>query len=107
MPNAVWFRLDIGRTKNADPKWLLPMLCKKGGVQREDIGAIRIFPTDTKVEISADAAESFLKNMRKPGPDKVGVERVGAGSGAGSGGAEAQESRPPREKKKYEGKKPK
>ena len=44
MPDAVWFRLDIGRSKNADPKWLLPMLCRKGGLNRADIGAIRIFP---------------------------------------------------------------
>jgi ATP-dependent RNA helicase DeaD len=77
MPDAVWFRLDIGRTKNADPKWLLPMLCRKGGVNRAEIGAIRIFPTDTKVEIAASAAGNFLKNMRRPGPDQIPVERIG------------------------------
>ena len=36
--NPVWFRLDIGRAKNADPKLLLPMLCRKGGVTKQDIG---------------------------------------------------------------------
>jgi ATP-dependent RNA helicase DeaD len=80
MPGAVWFRLAIGRNRNADPKWLLPMLCKKGGVTRSDIGSIRIFPTDTKVEINGDAAAAFLKNMRRPGPDQIAVERIdGAG----------------------------
>ncbi len=39
------------------------MLCRKGGLNRADIGAIRIFPTDTKVEIASSAAGSFLKNM--------------------------------------------
>jgi ATP-dependent RNA helicase DeaD len=76
MPGAIWFRLDIGRSKNADPKWLLPMLCRKGGVNRADIGAIRIFPNETNVEISGESAAAFLKNMRKPGGDKVGVERL-------------------------------
>ncbi|GLK77206.1 DEAD/DEAH box helicase [Methylopila jiangsuensis] len=56
---GVWFRLAIGRKQNADPKWLLPMLCRRGGVERGDIGAIRIFDTETKVEIAAEAAERF------------------------------------------------
>jgi ATP-dependent RNA helicase DeaD len=82
MPDAVWFRLDIGRTKNADPKWLLPMLCRKGGLNRADIGAIRIFPNDTKVEIASSAAGAFLKNMRRPGPDQIAVERIDDGGDA-------------------------
>ncbi|MGO9390396.1 DEAD/DEAH box helicase [Rhodoblastus sp.] len=78
MPGAVWFRLDIGRSKNADPKWILPMLCRKGGVNRADIGAIRIFPNETNVEIAGGAASGFLQSMRRPGGDKIGVERLGA-----------------------------
>jgi len=74
---GVWFRLDVGRERNADPKWLLPMLCRKGGVTRADIGAIRIFPKDSKVEIAGAAAEAFFQNMRKPGGDQIRVERVG------------------------------
>jgi ATP-dependent RNA helicase DeaD len=76
MPGAIWFRLDIGRSKNADPKWLLPMLCRKGGVTRADIGAIRIFPNETNVEIASGAAGAFLQNMRRPGGDRIGVERL-------------------------------
>ncbi|WP_298428267.1 DEAD/DEAH box helicase [Rhodoblastus sp.] len=79
LTGSVWFRLDIGRERNADPKWMLPMLCRKGGVTRADIGAIRIFPKDSKVEIAGPAAESFLKNMRRPGGDAVRVERIGSG----------------------------
>ncbi|MGO9427788.1 DbpA RNA binding domain-containing protein, partial [Rhodoblastus sp.] len=71
-------RLDIGRSKNADPKWILPMLCRKGGVNRADIGAIRIFPNETNVEIAGGAASGFLQSMRRPGGDKIGVERLGA-----------------------------
>ncbi len=79
MPGAVWFKLDIGRSKNADPKWLLPMLCRKGGVQREDIGAIRIFPNETKVEIASNVAGAFLQAMRRPGGDRIGVEKIDEG----------------------------
>ena len=99
MPDAVWFRLDIGRTKNADPKWLLPMLCRKGGVNRAEIGAIRIFPTDTKVEIARSAADAFQKNMRRPGPDQIAVERVGGDS------QQAEPAAPPKKPKKFKVKK--
>ncbi|MFO1116948.1 MAG: DEAD/DEAH box helicase [Beijerinckiaceae bacterium] len=74
---SAWFRLDIGRRKNADPKWLLPMLCRKGEVTRQDIGAIRIFDQETKVEIAEAVASRFLKCMRRPGGDNIRVERVG------------------------------
>ncbi|MDE2364077.1 MAG: DEAD/DEAH box helicase [Hyphomicrobiales bacterium] len=81
MPDAVWFRLDIGRSRNADPKWLLPMLCRKGGVTRQDIGVIRIFDHETQFEVSQSLADQFLVSMRRPGGDNVRVERMGAGAG--------------------------
>jgi ATP-dependent RNA helicase DeaD len=95
---ATWFRLDIGRKNNADPKWLLPMLCRKGGVTRADIGAIRIFDTETKFEIAGTAAQQFLTNMRKPGGDNVRIEPIAQGpegSSAGPGRA-MDKPRPPR-----------
>ena len=77
---SVWFRLDIGRKKNADPKWLLPMLCRKGGVTRQDIGAIRIFDNETKVEIGEQVSRQFAMNMRKPGGDNIRVQQLTTGS---------------------------
>ncbi|MBH1992916.1 MAG: DEAD/DEAH box helicase, partial [Sphingomonadaceae bacterium] len=46
-----WFRMNIGRTQNADPRWILPLICRRGHVSRGDIGAIRITATDTMFEI--------------------------------------------------------
>jgi ATP-dependent RNA helicase DeaD len=89
LDGAVWFRLDIGRTKNADPKWLLPMLCRKGNLTRQDIGAIQIFDHETRVEIAAPAAAQFAVNMRRPGGDNIRVERADAAS-------EARSVRPPK-----------
>ncbi len=86
---AAWFRLDIGRTKNADPKWLLPMLCRKGNLAREDIGAIQIFEHETKVEIAEPAAAQFVVNMRRPGGDNIRVERLDSSS-------QARNVKPPR-----------
>ena len=56
---SVWFRAAIGRRKNAEARWLLPMICRRGGIDKHDIGAIRIMDTTTEFEISERVAESF------------------------------------------------
>jgi ATP-dependent RNA helicase DeaD len=61
--NAAWISLNIGRKKSAEARWLLPMLCKAGGLSREDIGAIRINPSSTHVELTKDAAERFFSTL--------------------------------------------
>ncbi|OAI31127.1 helicase [Methylosinus sp. R-45379] len=86
---AVWFRLDIGRAKNADPKWLLPMLCRKGNLTRQDIGAIQIFEHETQVEIAEPAAAQFVVDMRRPGGDNIRVDRL-------DGYSEPRHVKPPR-----------
>jgi ATP-dependent RNA helicase DeaD len=80
----VIFRLHIGRKQNADPKWLLPMLCRKGGVERQDIGAIRIFEHETKVEVAQGSAEQFIQSMNKPGGENIRCERISDGDMGGS-----------------------
>ena len=62
---SVWFRLDVGRQKLADPKWLVPMICRKGKVTKQDIGAIRIFDDETRFEINAQVAKRFAEAVRK------------------------------------------
>jgi ATP-dependent RNA helicase DeaD len=74
--SAEWFRLDIGRKKNADPKWLLPMLCRKGNIKKRDIGVIRIFEHETKFEVAEPVAAQFAVNMLRPGGDNINVERM-------------------------------
>ena len=73
---SVWFRLNIGRKKNADPKWLLPMLCRKGNINRSDVGIIEIFDHETKVEISKKVATNFIKNMKRPGGDNITLQQI-------------------------------
>jgi ATP-dependent RNA helicase DeaD len=78
---SVWFRLALGRKKNADPKWLLPMLCRRGGITKQDIGAIRIFENETKFQVSLAAAESFAAATRKADGDNIAIVRVTEGGG--------------------------
>lgn len=73
-PDAVLFRLSIGRRNNADPKWLLPMLCRRGGVKRRDIGNIKILDNETVVEIAKDAAEHFAANARRPDEENIRIQ---------------------------------
>jgi ATP-dependent RNA helicase DeaD len=75
---GVWFRLAIGRKQNADPKWLLPMICRRGGVTRAEIGAIRIFDAESKVEIAADAAERFAASALRAEKGEVVISRADA-----------------------------
>ena len=51
---GVWFALSLGRKHRADPKWLLPLICKAGDVTKRDVGSIRILDTETRFEIAAD-----------------------------------------------------
>ncbi len=62
---GVWFKLDIGAKKDADPKWLLPMLCRRGKITKQDIGAIKIFERETKFQVSESVAKQFLANARR------------------------------------------
>ncbi|WP_372840655.1 DEAD/DEAH box helicase [Phaeovulum sp.] len=57
---SVWFSLTIGQERRADPRWLLPMLCRAGDLSRRDIGAIRVQETRTLVQIHADAGPRFV-----------------------------------------------
>ena len=62
-----WFRISIGRQNNADPKWLLPLICRVGDVTRSEIGAIRVFDRETKFEIADEAASRFVAAMERGG----------------------------------------
>jgi ATP-dependent RNA helicase DeaD len=53
------FRINLGAKDKADPRWLLPLICRRGGVTRREVGAIRIGPAETTFEIAGDAAAEF------------------------------------------------
>ncbi|RXH07562.1 DEAD/DEAH box helicase [Bradyrhizobium guangzhouense] len=74
---TVWFRAAIGRRKNAEARWLLPMICRRGGIDKRDIGAIKISDTTTEFEISTRVAESFAAKVKRPDKeDSIRIELV-------------------------------
>jgi len=75
---SVWFRAAIGRKKNAEARWLLPMICRRGGIDKHEIGSIRILDTTTEFEIAASAADSFAALVRRPDKeDNIRIEPMG------------------------------
>ncbi|GLK86105.1 DEAD/DEAH box helicase [Ancylobacter defluvii] len=76
---STWFRLNIGRRNNADPRWLLPLICRRGNVTRKDIGAIRIFDEETAFEVGLAAADRFGKAVRKADGADVIIEPLPGG----------------------------
>jgi ATP-dependent RNA helicase DeaD len=78
--DAVWFRLALGRSRQADPRWILPLLCRRGAVTRDDIGKIIIVADETRFEVAAGAAERFLRAARRPDPrmPDARIEPLGA-----------------------------
>jgi len=73
MANGVWFRLNVGRERNADPKWLLPEICRQGEVTKKEIGAIRVFEMETLFQVDPAAAPKFtiLVSERKKGGVRI------------------------------------
>lgn len=108
-----WFRITVGRSKNADPKWLIPMICRLGHVTKKDIGAIRIFDRETKFEISKAAEAKFAEAVRATAADEIKIEPAGAPGAAparkpfkGPPGGPGPKSGKPPWKKKLSGKRP-
>ena len=67
--DVVRFSLNVGRRHNADPKWLVPFLCRRGHVTRHDIGRIEIFDRHSVVGIAAAVADRFAHATAKPDPN--------------------------------------
>ena len=67
--DTAWFRMDVGRRDNADPRWLLPLLCRRGHITKAEVGAIRIFPTETAFEIPRSVAARFMAAVKRTAGD--------------------------------------
>ena len=63
---GVWFSLNLGRKQKAEPKWIVPMLMKSGGLKKPEIGAIKITETQTFIEVAPSGVDRFVETI---GPD--------------------------------------
>lgn len=93
--NAVWFTLSLGRKQSAEPRWILPMICRAGNITKTDIGSIKIHDLETHVEISGAAAAKFEAAV---GPTRTLEKNVTITRMDGVPEASARPPRPPRSK---------
>jgi ATP-dependent RNA helicase DeaD len=70
----VWFRMSVGRRNNADPRWLLPIICRLGHVTKKEIGTIRIFDRETKFAIVKSHAAKFAAAAKKTNNEEIRIE---------------------------------
>jgi ATP-dependent RNA helicase DeaD len=99
MANGVWFKLTVGRERNADPKWLLPEICRQGEITKRDIGAIRVYDTETRFEVDQSVAEKFATKVAAR--EKGGIRIFPAPDGLpAAGGVGAPARRPHRDPEK-------
>src|SRR3712207_1116612 len=94
----VWFRMGLGRRNNADPRWLLPVICRLGHVTKKEIGSIKIFDAETKFQIAKSHASKFAAAARKTNDEDIRIEPADSAPGAKWGGPKKAG---PKEKKGY------
>jgi len=68
---SVWFSVSKGRNDGAEPRTLLPMLCRLGDLTKDDVGAIRVQDSHAFVEILAASVPQFVAAL---GPDMKGED---------------------------------
>ncbi|MBL8545662.1 MAG: DEAD/DEAH box helicase [Hyphomonadaceae bacterium] len=61
--HSAWVTLTVGYAQKAEPRWLIPMICKAGGITKRDIGTIRIEDRVTHVELNAAAVDAFFTHL--------------------------------------------
>jgi len=82
---GAWFQMPVGRQDNADPKWLIPLICRLGHVTKKDIGEIRIFDRETRFEIAPGVEERFREAVRNAAEGDVPIAPAGAPAPRGAG----------------------
>jgi ATP-dependent RNA helicase DeaD len=60
------FKINWGERHGADPRRLLALVCRRGGIRGNQVGAIRIGNTHSTFEVDAAAAEDFGRAVKKP-----------------------------------------
>jgi ATP-dependent RNA helicase DeaD len=78
---GAWVSLSVGRNKQAEPRWLIPMLCKAGGLTKRQLGTIKIHDSETHVEIDANSIDDFIARVGGDGgklEKQIHVRRIDA-----------------------------
>jgi ATP-dependent RNA helicase DeaD len=68
-----WFALSVGNNDRAEARWLLPLLCRAGNMDKTAIGAIRVQASETFVELAEAAVPGFLSALGEGGQLDEGI----------------------------------
>jgi len=70
---SVWFTLPMGRKTGAEPRRILPIVCRSEAVTGADIGAIRVFDDESWVQISEAKVPALVASLGANGEVEKGV----------------------------------
>jgi len=76
----VSFEVSFGAKHGADARRLLALSCRRGRIRGAEVGAIRIFPEHSLLDVDAKVAEDFAERAMRPDPREphVRFRRLGA-----------------------------
>lgn len=63
--DVVWYKVGVGRRQNAEPRWILPLLCRRGHITRNEIGAIRVGQHETWFQIPRAISGKFADALTR------------------------------------------
>jgi ATP-dependent RNA helicase DeaD len=97
---SVWYRLTAGRKHRAEPRWILPLICRLGHITKREIGAIQIGEEESRFEILGSASDRFMEAVQTAGGGEKSIRIT-----RDEGGADAPLDRPrtPRQPAAYTG----
>ncbi len=73
---GVWFRLGTGRRDGLDVRHLLAMICRIGGVDRREVGSIRLADEETLFEAAAGSVVAFDQAAAAGEGARLGLARI-------------------------------
>lgn len=68
------FHVSWGASAGANPSRVLAMVCRRGGVRSQHIGAIQIGPHRSVVDVASHLADEFARAARRPDPRNPRIE---------------------------------
>lgn len=70
---SVWFTLPMGRETGAEPRRILPIVCRSEAVTGADIGAIRVLDRESWVQVAEARVPALLESLGPGGEIEKGI----------------------------------
>ena len=87
------FAINWGRQQGANAGRILALICRRGGIQSSEVGAIRLGPSSSTFEIADHVASGFADKARQFDPRDPGIRIRPAGKGSGGHGNRGSDDR--------------